>query len=535
MSATSGPGMAQRRSGRPAGHQLDPPEQDPCGGVQQGSDGRGSQPGERTGGHPPHHHQPRCGDREHVRRHRGDRKGPERAEQQRGHAELGGERHPDGLGQPPWPRKRPSDRIGGHGDRRDRSDRELEPERPDEQRVDEEQPGDGQRQHPEAGLGTSDGGGRRGEGRHRRGPRDGGLEAREEGEATDQREGQPEAGPEPQATGERTGQGEHERDVLPGDREEVDQAGALEVVGQVGGLVPVVTHDQAGEQGCPTLAQVLGASVQRPPVAVRRAGRQARGRARSTTGGPSADRRGGGTGSTRSGRPGAPASPAPRGAPPPAAARARSPRDRTPGGARDGGRRGPRPRRGPPRPRGRSAGSASSRPTGARRRRGRPVRWPPARSRAARRRGRAPPAVGRRAHQPRGAQPPRTAPRSDEARRPRRPARDPPPRRRARRPQTVTRGRSSSSLAGPMPRTSSSWSTDVKRPISARWATIAFAVAGPTPGSASRAASSAVLRSTGPAAPPSPSPAPAARRRRAAPRRPRARRRASRRPRGRPG
>ena len=50
---------------------------------------------------------------------------------------------------------------------------------------------------------------------------------------------------------------------------------------------------------------------------------------------------------------------------------------------------------------------------------------------------------------------------------------------------TVTSPRSASSLAGPMPRTSPSCSTVWNGPFCSRWATIAAAVVGPTPGSTS--------------------------------------------------
>ena len=64
--------------------------------------------------------------------------------------------------------------------------------------------------------------------------------------------------------------------------------------------------------------------------------------------------------------------------------------------------------------------------------------------------------------------------------------------------QTRTSGRSFSSRAGPMPSTSPSWSTLVNLPLAARHATMAAAVTGPTPGSASSCSTVAALRSTGP-------------------------------------
>ena len=62
---------------------------------------------------------------------------------------------------------------------------------------------------------------------------------------------------------------------------------------------------------------------------------------------------------------------------------------------------------------------------------------------------------------------------------------------------TRTRARSLSNRAGPIPSTSPSWSTLVNAPFSARHATIAAAVTGPTPGSASSCSAVAVLRSSG--------------------------------------
>ncbi len=65
------------------------------------------------------------------------------------------------------------------------------------------------------------------------------------------------------------------------------------------------------------------------------------------------------------------------------------------------------------------------------------------------------------------------------------------------RPEAVTASRSASSFAGPMPRTSSSSSTERNGPFFVRWSMIAFAVAGPTPGSESSCSAVAVLRSIG--------------------------------------
>ena len=66
--------------------------------------------------------------------------------------------------------------------------------------------------------------------------------------------------------------------------------------------------------------------------------------------------------------------------------------------------------------------------------------------------------------------------------------------------QTDTRSRSCSNFAGPMPRTPARSSTLRNGPCSSRSRTIAAAVAGPTPGSASSCSGVAVLRSTGPGA-----------------------------------
>jgi hypothetical protein len=69
-------------------------------------------------------------------------------------------------------------------------------------------------------------------------------------------------------------------------------------------------------------------------------------------------------------------------------------------------------------------------------------------------------------------------------------------------PHTVTRLRSFSKRAGPMPSTSPNWSTLVNFPLASRHATIAAAVTGPMPGSVSSCSTLAVLRSIGPAAGP---------------------------------
>ena len=65
---------------------------------------------------------------------------------------------------------------------------------------------------------------------------------------------------------------------------------------------------------------------------------------------------------------------------------------------------------------------------------------------------------------------------------------------------TFTSGRSCSIFAGPIPRTSARSSTDRNGPCCSRWSMIACASAGRCPGSASRSAALARLRSTGPRA-----------------------------------
>src|SRR5690606_38315428 len=60
----------------------------------------------------------------------------------------------------------------------------------------------------------------------------------------------------------------------------------------------------------------------------------------------------------------------------------------------------------------------------------------------------------------------------------------------------VTSPSSRLSVAGPIPETASRSLSCVKAPCWSRWASIFSAVAGPTPGSVSRAVASAVLRLT---------------------------------------
>ena len=81
--------------------------------------------------------------------------------------------------------------------------------------------------------------------------------------------------------------------------------------------------------------------------------------------------------------------------------------------------------------------------------------------------------------------------------RPARPLLALPPRRRRRRRHSVTFGRSCARSLSPMPLTSPSSSTEVKRPCSVRQSMIRCARTGPTPGRESRAATSAELRLTG--------------------------------------
>ena len=129
-----------------------------------------------------------------------------------------------------------------------------------QERVDQEQPHDGEAEEPQP-VGLPAPGSNRGTapGHHGR-PEDGGFEAGDQGEECKEQEGGRETGPEAEPSEQRAGGCHDERHVLAGDGEEVSQAGGPEVVGRPAVLGPVVAEHQPGQE-----RSLLGRQRCRPP------------------------------------------------------------------------------------------------------------------------------------------------------------------------------------------------------------------------------------------------------------------------------
>ena len=251
------PELAERSARRAAGNQLEPAEREPGRTVQE----RGQRIAGCARHHPrrqaPHHHQPRHGHGQQVGGQRRDRDRAERAEQHGCDTELRGQRHRERVADACGAREAPP-RVGGatttmavaaHTD-------SWKPTDSTEQGVDEEQPGDGQRDHAHPGHRPARHRDRRGQRRHRRRPQHRRLEAGHDPEQRDHGEGHEQPGPQPQAPQHRPGERQRERDVLPRHGEQVREPGAPEGIGEVGGLLPVVAEDQSSEER--PLARIQG-------------------------------------------------------------------------------------------------------------------------------------------------------------------------------------------------------------------------------------------------------------------------------------
>ncbi len=265
--------LAQRQPGTPAGHGPDPPHPEVGRDVEQAGGGAAHDPGDQARGEAPDHDRAGQGRGQQVGRQRGHGQPAEDGDEDRRHAELGGGRDAESAGQ-----RAGSGQCRGQG--RGRQDdagrcghREPEAHGAHQQGVDQQQARDreGQEAQPRrlAACAGSDGG----QSGHGRGAQHRGLEAGHEGEERDhrQRHGQP--GTQAQATEQRAGQGEHEGHVLAGHGQQVGETGPPEVVGDGRGLVPVVPHHDAGEQRTVLRPQARRSRDQRAPEPVGQPGR----------------------------------------------------------------------------------------------------------------------------------------------------------------------------------------------------------------------------------------------------------------------
>ena len=255
------PGVEHREweGGAGPGDAADPGEEHSRGHVEGGGRGTPEDPGREAGGESPHHHRPGGGDGEEVGGQRRQRDAAEHRQQHGRHTRLRGEGDGEGRGDTPVlePRRQPRD----PGARRHR---QQEPHGAGEQRVDEHERRDRQRQDADRGRRPPEGRGAERQAGHGDGPEHRRLPAGQDAEGHEDPDAGEQAAPQRQPSEHGRGDRQDERHVLPGDGEEVRQAGGPEVVDLGGRLLPVVTEDEAGEEGPPLVRQRGGAAHQRP-------------------------------------------------------------------------------------------------------------------------------------------------------------------------------------------------------------------------------------------------------------------------------
>jgi hypothetical protein len=257
----------ERRRRRGPGDAGDPREEEARGQVQRRRDAAAHDPCGEPGDDPPHHHRPGCRHRQEVRRQRRQRHPAEHRQEDRRHARLRGERDRQPRRHAPGLQARRHD-----GDAGARRHRQQEPHRPGEQRVDEHQGGRRQRQDPQRRRRATHRGRAHRQGRHGDGPDDRGLPPREDAERREHRAPDDEPTPQRQPPQQRRRHRQHERHVLPGNREEVGQPRRPEVVDLGRCLLSVVAQDEPREQRPPVGRQRRRAADERPPELVREAG-----------------------------------------------------------------------------------------------------------------------------------------------------------------------------------------------------------------------------------------------------------------------
>ena len=225
-----------------------------CGATQHSRD--------RSCGDAPHHQRP-CGrPREQVRGQRHERHRAEQGEQQRHDGNLSRGGDSQRFGHPLT--------EGGreHGEPDACCDRQAEPDRVNQQRVDEDEPGHRQRQHSKRGDRPAQ---RRREERHARhhdGARHRRLPPGHRPEDGEQQHGGCEPRREPEPPEHRRGKREEEGDVLARDRQQVRQPRRPEVLDLGRVLLPIIAEDHAGEQRPLVVVERGGAAQQQPPGAV---------------------------------------------------------------------------------------------------------------------------------------------------------------------------------------------------------------------------------------------------------------------------
>jgi hypothetical protein len=199
------------------------------------------------------------------------------ADEQWCHEQLGADRDGDDFGHRAGPGQQVPQAAGQHDDPQRRGHGQPESQGTHEQRIDEQEGGHGQPQNPQRRQGPPGAGCGHGQDGHGGGAQHRRLEAGHEGEEQQARDGRHDAGPEAEAAQQRPQQDQHKNDVLPGNGQEMREAGGPEIGD--GGIVlpPVIAEHEPVEQGALARGQRFGTAVQQAAQTVGRAGQRAAG------------------------------------------------------------------------------------------------------------------------------------------------------------------------------------------------------------------------------------------------------------------
>ena len=254
--------LAQVKAGGGGGHPRDPGQRGLGRDVDQRRGAAAHQPRREAAHQAPHHH--RAGDRhgQEVGRDGGQGDAPEDRHQNRSHAGLGGKRHRQGRRQPALEhRPQPSDAGAGRRG-------EQEAHRAGEQRVDQHQTPDCNSQQPDTAGGPAGGGGCHCHRSHGHGPQHRRLPPGQHAEHQHHPHPRHQPAPKPHPAQHRPAHGQDECHVLARDGQEVAEPGGAEVVHLEVRLLAVVAKDEPCEQGPAAGVERRSSTHQRAPQLV---------------------------------------------------------------------------------------------------------------------------------------------------------------------------------------------------------------------------------------------------------------------------
>ena len=246
--------VRERQRGGQAGNPSDPRQQRPRRQMEE----LGGPPAQEAGGEspdqPPHHHRTGRRSGQQVRRKGCKWHLAEGRDQHGGHADLRRRRDGQRRGDPETLEEGAYDGDAGAG-----SDGEEEANRSGQHRVDQHQRGHGQGEEPDRARRSTGCRRHHGQRGHGHGPQHRGFPARQDPKGGQYAGAGHQPPPKAQTAEQRCRDGEYESHVLPAHGEKVGEARGAEVVDLDRVLVAVVTDDEPGEQGAARLAHRVGA------------------------------------------------------------------------------------------------------------------------------------------------------------------------------------------------------------------------------------------------------------------------------------